>query len=356
MPVINFRLRPMLPLRKGLGFFITGCCVLFALAACRTPKTELPIVSAAAVAREEQLQQTRFLEEDDARRERLHRVTFPLLREAVALFEEKPRPAMGIVLLTDEAYPERYQARARALWQIEDVPIIRHVAPDSPAARTGLQPNDRIRALNGTPVAEDPATFLDDLRAAMHPDEMLALTIQRKGIEETVTLSPAAIADYRVRLKYDAAVNARATGRAIEINRAMIDFCENDEELAFIVAHELAHNALRHHRDFAINYALGTAADLALLFAGVPTPNAVGLVNALWPSKAYESEADYLAVVLLQRTGYDPEKVLDFWPRLSALAPLPQRGPLFIGTHPDFAERQARLRLALEHLRPTNKE
>lgn len=324
--------------------------LLLAFPACRTPQTVLPKVSAEAVAQEAQAMQTRFLEDDDARRERLHRVTFPILREAAGIFKDKPRPAIGVVLLTDDSYPELYRARARERWAIGEAPIIRHVAPGSPADRAGLRSGDQLTHIAGTPISAHQGDFLKKLSEAMEPGQALAITVTRglETIETTVT--PAAIADTRIRLRYDAAINARATGRTIEVNRALIDFCRNDTELAFIVAHELAHNALRHHRDFVINYLLGTAADVALLFVGIPTPNALGVINTLLPSADFESEADMVALLLLDRAGYDLTEVLDFWPRLSTLAPTEQRGWFFIGTHPDFPLRQARLRAAIEQL------
>jgi len=331
-------------------FTLLPSSFILALAACRTPTYPVPEVSDAAVAAERVALQTRFLLADDERRERLHRVTFPILREAAKLFDRTPRPAMGIVLLSDRAYPESYRARARELWKISDEPIVRHVAPDSPAETAGLHPGDRLVGIGGERVGGGLGAFIDALEDHLEPDHTLALTVEQDGNVIELEVTPVPIADYRIRLRYDSSINALATGRSIEVNRAMIDFCKNDTELAFVVAHELAHNALRHQRDFVVNYLLGTAADVALLLAGVPTPNALGVLNTVVPSADFESEADVVAVVLLRNAGYDPAEALDFWPRLGALQPEAERGFLFFSTHPDFATRQARLRAAIEQL------
>lgn len=333
---------------------LTACVPILALvlllAACRSPRTTLPEAPIAAVEAERQAQRLRFLEEDQKRRTRLHEVSFPILLEAVDLFDARPRPALGILVASADSYLPPYRQLLEQQAAFTGQPVILHSATGSPARSAGIATGDRIRQLNGSVVAEQSSVFLEDLRAALAGGETIELQLQRNEELVQVSLKPALLADYRVHLRYDGRINARATGRAVEINRGMLDFCRNDAELAYIIAHELAHNALRHHRDYVINYLLGTAADLALLSVGVPTPNAVGFLNAIWRSPQYETEADLLALFLIARAGYEPREMLDLWPRLATLAPEKIPRTFVLRTHPDFASRQVRLRLAIEEI------
>ncbi len=335
------------------AFRFVGCALALSTLSvgCRSPQTILPEVSEEAVRQERREQRTRFLDTDEGRRIRLHRVGFPILAEAASLFDHPPHPALGILLSSRTSFAPPYRDLAVEHWELREGPVIRHVVAQSPADLAGLGVGDRITRLDGESMSEDPDVYLRQLRAALEAAGSVRLTVRDPaGQTRETDVVPVPLLDYRVVLRYDGRINARATGRMIEINRGMLDFCLNDTELAYIVAHELAHNALRHHRDYVINYLVGTVADVALLSVGVPTPNAVGLLNAVWPSPGYEMEADYVALFLLVRAGFDPREMLDIWPRLASLSPEQIPKGLLIRTHPDFASRQVRLKAAIDEI------
>lgn len=64
-------------------------------------------------------------------------------------------------------------------------PVVGVVIPNSPAAKTDLQPNDRILRVNGIAIA-DWIFFVDYVRS--HPDASLHVTIHRDGQEQTILL------------------------------------------------------------------------------------------------------------------------------------------------------------------------
>lgn len=79
-----------------------------------------------------------------------------------------------------------------------DVPVIvGSVEPNTPAAEAGLQPNDRIVALNGQPVgsAEQVTQFIKD-----HKNEPITLTLNRNGQQINITATPRKLSDGLERL------------------------------------------------------------------------------------------------------------------------------------------------------------
>ncbi len=62
-----------------------------------------------------------------------------------------------------------------------DRPVIGYVAPETPAARAGLLPEDRITAMDDIPV-----TSFDELRASVekHAGKTVMLTVERDGVKE----------------------------------------------------------------------------------------------------------------------------------------------------------------------------
>jgi predicted Zn-dependent protease len=93
-------------------------------------------------------------------------------------------------------------------------------------------------------------------------------------------------------------LNAWADGRNILVSARMVRFASTDDELAFVVAHEMAHNLLRH--------AAGLQAS-ASLFGSIDE-------TVVDQARQFEIDADRQAITLLQHAGFDvtvPERFLD---------------------------------------------
>jgi regulator of sigma E protease len=67
-------------------------------------------------------------------------------------------------------------------------PSIRAVNHGEPAEQAGLKPGDVVLAVNGEPII-----FSSQLKSAIekHPDELITLWIQRDGVQQTLTATPA---------------------------------------------------------------------------------------------------------------------------------------------------------------------
>jgi len=130
---------------------------------------------------------------------------------------------------------------------------------------------------------------------------------------------------YRFAVVESDEVNAWAfPGGRILIARGMLDIMDGDNELAFILGHEIGHVVGRHLEGRHMQ-AFGAVA--VSFFTGSPL---VGHLLCLWQSRCQEREADRIAVELVQAAGYDLPTALYWFERLEG------RGKSFdlLSTHP----------------------
>ena len=84
------------------------------------------------------------------------------------------------------------------------------------------------------------------LRDAARSGEPIELVVRRDDRNLLVSLSPEPVCDYRAILAAQENVNAYADGENVYVTRGMMRFAETDDELALVIAHEIAHNAMNH--------------------------------------------------------------------------------------------------------------
>lgn len=124
-------------------------------------------------------------------------------------------------------------------------------------------------------------------------------------------------------------LNAHADGQNVVIYPAMVDFTKNDNHLAFIIAHEFAHNLMGHiaatKQNATVGSLLGIVADVAAGAAGANTQGLFGKIGqaqgVMRYSSAFESEADYVGLYILARAGFAIEQAPDFWRIMSQAEP-----------------------------------
>jgi Zn-dependent protease with chaperone function len=246
-------------------------------------------------------------------------------------------PVTGLVLHELGQYPPRQRAAAAAAFTLGRGIGVISVVPDSPAARAGIAPNDEILSIDGKSVVQAvpgtlvPASFdrmertLAILRGA-GPE--IRLDVSRGGSARTFTIIPMPGCAADVVLLPSHRRNAWADGTYVVVTTAMLDFVRNDDELAFVVAHELAHDILG-HRD-------------RLDAAGVPR----GLLRSLGVGakrvRETEIEADRFAVRLMAAAGYRPAAAVEFWSRFARGVEFPDP------THPPRDARIAALKVEVE--------
>jgi predicted Zn-dependent protease len=137
-------------------------------------------------------------------------------------------------------------------------------------------------------------------------------------------------------------VNAAAiAGGRIIIYTGILPVARDDAGLATIIGHEVGH-VMAHHTAERISQ--DQLVGLAGLAAGIATGSdlavaAVGLgsqVGILLPySRAQESEADHIGILLMAKAGYDPRESVELWQRMSEASGGSGRPPEFLSTHPN---------------------
>ena len=208
--------------------------------------------------------------------------------------------------------------------------FIAALAPASPAASAGVTVGTAVVGMGSAPVPDGVGdhpfariTAIETSVAALPVDAPLVL---HTGAGHIVSVTPIAgcASDFRVETSDRPA--AVADGRMVLVNQGLADFATDDAELAAAIAHELAHNILRHRARLD---AAGVDRGLGKQF---------GRNARLF--KQTEVEADRLSVWLLAGAGYDPAAAARFWSRFGQ-----RKGrPMFqASTHPNWRDRVASL-------------
>ena len=154
---------------------------------------------------------------------------------------------------------------------------------------------------------------------------------------------------FRVDMVPARAANAFAHGSdRITVTTGLMRLVSNDDELAGVVAHEIAHHVAGHipegTRRVQAAAVIGAAAgqvvsdlvgfDLGLARLGAETGAKVANLSF---SKAQEREADYLGAYITARAGYDLERAGALWAKLTHLSGDVETS--WLDTHPAGPER-----------------
>lgn len=160
-------------------------------------------------------------------------------------------------------------------------------------------------------------------------------------------------------LVQDDSINAFAmVGGYIGVHTGLITTAQSESELAGVVGHEIAHIMQRHQARMMAgqkNAALGTLVALALAImasrsssagqapeATIAAASGLQIQNQLDYSRDFEREADRLGFQTLERAGFDPRGMANFFDRMMrANRHNDGRTPGYLRTHPLTTERIA---------------
>ena len=314
------------------------------------PSSDRPELDKAAVEIEAQRQLDYVLEVRLAEEARVEAVADRLLRANAPLCPSTgPRLGFSVASFVGVKGPMK-EALIRRWGATERLRVV-SLSPDGAGASAGLQIGDDLVSVNGAPVAKGKKAhrkWLKQQEAILEEKPgTVSVTVERRGGLKELALTPQVACAYNVVLDADAPeLNAYADGRTIFITRPMYKLAASDDELALVLAHELAHNARRHidakKRNAAVGMLGGALLDVALAATtGVVLSDggftkAGAKMGAGAYSPDFESEADYVGLYFMARAGFTIDGAADFWRKMAAESP----SAIFQkGSHPPTAAR-----------------
>ena len=224
---------------------------------------------------------------------RLTTANAPLCREL--------QPVTGAVLHAADQYPRELRAAFAAPVAVE------LVVPGTPADLAGVKADDGLVAVGGdrppTPPNGDALTSAtrdaaQALIARLPAEAPVPLTLRHAGVERTVSVPSRAGCRVEFEVLAGNTLGASSDGRVVQVGGRLFETF-GDDQVAVVVAHELAHAILRHRA--------------RLEAAGVKW----GLLSEFGRNgrlfRQTETEADLLGAYLLRNAGYDPTLAIRFW-------------------------------------------
>jgi len=299
-------------------------------------------------------QQQLVLESGLEHQRRLVSVAWPLLKAAAPLCGDAVAARSGIVVANRATLAADYWEAASVLGFTDTVQVT-GVALGSAAERAGLRLGDRILAINGQSMSFGSGAPADFAKRLARTDARVAITTRHDSVIHTVYVPRDTVCDYDLVALPGDTLNAFADGRRVFVYARMLEFAASDDELATVVAHEIAHNAM-HHIDAKKTNALvgalfGAVLDIAAARGGVNTrgeyTRQFAALGSMVFSQDFEREADYVGMYILAAAGRPLGASANLWRRMAQQNP---SAITFGYTHPTTAERFVRLDQAQQEI------
>jgi hypothetical protein len=276
------------------------------LAACVTPTTQLPSVTAADASAEAQKQSELAVRMRLEERARVAGVAQRLFVANADLCPEATR-SIGLRVETVEDFAPPFRKAASSAMGFTGAPQVDWIDAAGPAAEAGLKSGDLLVAVDDDALPENAAAAkaIQERLAKNAAPADVHLKIRREGQVQVVVVHPVKACNYAVTLADVDQINAAADGRSIVIDRGLLRFVKSDDELALVMAHELAHDTEKHIRAKTTNATVGlvggAAVDVLFALGGVNTGGAFmkagRAAGAGYAAAGFESEADYIGML-----------------------------------------------------------
>jgi membrane-associated protease RseP (regulator of RpoE activity) len=214
-------------------------------------------------------------------------------------------PDLGLVLQHLSQFELADRAGMIAGLSLDRGPGVIAVVLGGPAALAGIRPGDVLLRIDGHAIPPETALAapFDAARAHARAHTVrdllahtkttpFAISLLRHATATTVTVTPRLACPSYVHLARSDQRNAYADGRHVFTTTGLLSTVRNDNELAFIIAHEMAHNILHH----------------AVVMRGGDVRHGIGrtLGRSGRIVRETEREADALGGNLMLDAGFDP--------------------------------------------------
>ncbi|HEY4074585.1 MAG TPA: M48 family metallopeptidase [Herbaspirillum sp.] len=276
-----------------------------------------------------------------AMQDRLYKVAAPLLTSNAPLCKGNARYLLGFTAKNKYSFSASMANAAQSLG-FDDRLKITDVLPGSGAARNDVQRGDYLISAGDRPIPQGEnaerltASVLQPLIAGRAP---IKLGLQRGAAQMTANVPLTLACAFSIELGNADIVNAYADGQRVLVTRGMMNFAGTDEELAYLIARELAHNALAHPGRQKMVKTIGGVIDN--LTRTKPDPTTLAGTSGILPyGQDMDAAADTLALYMLVRAGYSIDNAPRFWRRLAAQYPVSVPNG-YTAIHPSTAYRLA---------------
>lgn len=136
-------------------------------------------------------------------------------------------------------------------------------------------------------------------------------------------------------------------GGKVFVFRGILDVAGSEDGLAAVLGHEIAHNVAHHAAErMSQNIIFLVPVMIGFMLAGLDPGFgrlAINLAFTLPGSRAQESEADYIGLLMMAKSCYNPRAALGLWERMEK----EEKGrapPQFLSTHPSSHNRLDKIR------------
>ena len=169
-------------------------------------------------------------------------------------------------------------------------------------------------------------------------------------------------AQWEVKVFEDEQANAFALpGYKIGVYTGLLKYAKNQDQLAAVIGHELAHVIAKHSNE-RVSSQLATETGLSIasaILGGTQDDNSAMIMAGLGLgvqygitlpfSRSHESEADLIGLELMAKAGFNPEESVTLWQNMSQAGAAP---PEFMSTHPSSDTRIKQLKERIPKVKP----
>jgi hypothetical protein len=223
-----------------------------------------------------------------ARHTRLLAVSYAIRTAGAALCGEQVGPILGIAAWRSNPMFGRpfFDALDRLYGVWAGSVAVVAVQPNSPADRAGIRIGDQVLRVGGVEIQTDIDVFDRANAAGTDP---IPFTVLRDDMEVSVDVARLVACRQEALIEIgDLMLTDRARGDHFYVTSGFIRFAKTDDELALVVAHEIAHRLT----------------DMRVV-----------------PGPQVEVQADRLGLYLAARAGYDVSVAPGFWDRVAREQP-----------------------------------
>lgn len=264
---------------------------------------------------------------------------------------DQPHPYLGIYV----AEINRHLKQLYSLNRDKGLVVI-VVIDGSPAKMAGLMPGDVLASINNKSISS--RYEFNSYYRRLKIGDLIRLAIERDGLPKEISLGVGSIPVNTPIIMADVQeVNAAAASNAIYATYGLMNFVKSDDEIAAVLAHELAHLVRGHIAkaqmssllSLLIALPLGIAADSAAPGTGDLVMRTTDIFKAVY-SRDLEREADYFSVKFTYLAGFDPYACVNVQERFAIEIPQSMIRN-YLSTHPSSPERMLRIKKAIEELK-----